>query len=293
MLEAACVLSAAAERWEEFAVILTMLLINGGVGWWHESRAAAAIGALKKTLSPKARGARRRRSIEARDLAPDDIIVLRRGDVAPADAKLLGDALSIDESALTGKSLPADKQAGDAIYAGTAVKRGEAQALVTGTGRRTRFGRTIELVAGVQERSHFQKAVLHIGYFLMGTTVVLVTATVMEEFARGGNPAGAQMRDSAIVVSPCRGCAQASCRQLCAGQPCFHPVDQSAATYHPNLSRRHEVPHMEAMGLRQVIDRKSGSGCQCMRQIGQAQYIAGLDAIIVGRIGTPAEARRN
>ena len=186
MLEAACVLSGIAGRWDEFFVIFAMLLINGGVGYWHESRAAQAIEALKKTLAPKARVLRdgKRQTIEASVLVRGDIIILRRGDVVPADAKLIGATLSLDESALTGESLPVDKRAGDGVYTGTAVKRGEARALVIGTGRATRFGRTVELVASVQERSHFEKAVLRIGYFLMAATAVLVLAAVVVELVR-------------------------------------------------------------------------------------------------------------
>ncbi|WP_437719356.1 plasma-membrane proton-efflux P-type ATPase [Sorangium sp. So ce448] len=186
MLEAASVLSGIGARWEELCIVLVMLLVNGGVGWWHESRAAEAIEALKNTLAPRARALRggERRTIDARELVPGDILVLRRGDVVPADGKLVGDELSIDESALTGESLPVDKRPGDAVYTGTAVKSGEARALVLGTGRNTRFGRTVELVAGVQERSHFQKAVLRIGYFLMAATAVLVLTVVSIELMR-------------------------------------------------------------------------------------------------------------
>jgi H+-transporting ATPase len=187
MLEVACGLSAAGGRWEDFFVILTMLLINGGVGWWHESRAAKAIAALKETLAPTARVLRdgTRRTVDARDLVPGDVITVRRGDIVPADAKLLGEALSMDESALTGESLPVDKGRGAAVYSGTAVERGEAEALVVGTGRSTRFGRTVALVASVRERSHFQQAVLRIGYFLMAATAILVLTVVVVELLRG------------------------------------------------------------------------------------------------------------
>lgn len=187
MLEAACVLSGIGGRWDEFFVILAMLLINGGVGYWHESRAAKTIEALKETLTLKARVLRdgERQVVDAREIVPGDIIILRRGDVVPADGKLLGDELSLDESALTGESLPVDKGAGKGVYTGTAVKSGEARALVIGTGRFTRFGRTVELVAGVQDRSHFQKAVLRIGYFLMAATAVLVAIVVTVELVRG------------------------------------------------------------------------------------------------------------
>lgn len=187
MLEAAVLLSAVAGRWEDFFVILAMLLINGGVGWWHERSAFQAIQALKETLAPEARVVRdgERRKVDARKLVPGDVIVLRRGDVVPADAKLLQAELSLDESALTGESLPVDKGPGEDLYTGTAVKRGEARALVVATGATTRFGRTVELVSGADAVSHFQKAVMRIGYFLMAATAVLVLTVVIVEVLRG------------------------------------------------------------------------------------------------------------
>ncbi len=187
MLEAACALSAVAGRWEEFGVILAMLLINGGVGWWHESQAEKAVAALKETLAPKARVIRdgEQQTVDARELVAGDIIVLRRGDVVPADARLAQGDLSLDESAMTGESLPVEKGSEDGIFSGTAVKSGEAHALVTATGSDTRLGRTVELVSEVDDRSHFQKAVLRIGYFLMAATAALVVAVVVTELLRG------------------------------------------------------------------------------------------------------------
>jgi H+-transporting ATPase len=187
MLEAACVLAGVAHHWEELFVVFAMLLINGGVGFVHEHRAASAIDALKQTLAPQARVIRagRRRTIAAREVVPGDLIVVRRGDVVPADAKLLEGDLSLDESALTGESLPVDKQRGGVVYSSTAVKRGEARAVVVGTGAATHFGRTVELVAGVQERSHFERAVMRIGYFLMGATALVVAGVVIVEVIRG------------------------------------------------------------------------------------------------------------
>ncbi len=188
MIEAAVILSAIAGRWEDFAVIFTMLLINGGVSFWHESKAEGAIQALKEQLSPEARVVRqgKRRTFPAKKLVPGDLVVLRMGDVVPADAKLLADQhLSVDESALTGESLPVDKEEGGVIYSGTTVKRGEARAVVTATGRDTKFAQTVELVESAQEISHFQRAVLRIGYFLIGGTGVMVALIVGTGIWRG------------------------------------------------------------------------------------------------------------
>jgi len=187
MLEIACILAAIAQRWEDFSVIFVMLLINGGVSYWHESKAESAIQALKEKLAPTARVIRQgnRNEISSKKLVPGDVVILRMGDVVPADLMLLPEQnLSIDESALTGESIPADKNENDLCYSGTSVKRGEARGIVVNTGRNTRFARTVELVAEAREKSHFQKAVLKIGKFLIGITFVLVVIIVVTGILR-------------------------------------------------------------------------------------------------------------
>ncbi|MBD3334789.1 MAG: HAD-IC family P-type ATPase, partial [Candidatus Eisenbacteria bacterium] len=181
MIETAAALAAIAQRWEDFSVIFVMLLINGGVGFLHENKADQAIQALKAQLSPVARVVRdgEDREIAAEELVPGDIVILRMGDVVPADVRLLADQhLSLDESALTGESLPVGKEEGEESHSGTTVKRGEGRCVVTATGRETRFARTVELVESAEKVSHFQKAVLRIGYVLIGMTAVLVAVVV-------------------------------------------------------------------------------------------------------------------
>jgi len=182
MLEVACILAGIAQRWEDFAVIFIMLLINGGVSYWHENKAESAIKALKEKLSPTAKVIRegKKKEISAKELVPGDLVVVSMGDVVPADLKILPDQnLSIDESSLTGESLPVDKHENDMAYSGTSVKRGEAKAIVVAIGRKTKFARTIEMVEEADEKSHFQKAVLRIGKFLIGITFVLVSAIIV------------------------------------------------------------------------------------------------------------------
>jgi len=191
MIEAALVLAGAVRRWEEFGVILLLLAVNGGVGYWHESKANQAIEALKKEMALHARVIRggNQKTISAKLLVPGDIIVLRMGDVVPADGKLLEDQhLSADESSLTGESLPADKQDNDPVFSGTTVKQGEAKVVVAATGKATRFARTVELVAGAREVSHFQRAVIRIGYFLMGSAGALVMTIVLVSILARGDP---------------------------------------------------------------------------------------------------------
>ncbi len=111
---------------------------------------------------------------------------IRLGDVVPADVKLVdGDYLSIDQSALTGESLPVTKRTGDEAFSGTAVKQGEVLAEVTATGADTRFGKTASLVQQATTTSHFQKAVLTIGDYLIYLSLALVALLIIVELHRG------------------------------------------------------------------------------------------------------------
>ena len=188
MTELAAALSALVRHWEDFLIILTMLLINALVGFWEEYKAGNAIAALKKNLALKARVLRdgNWRSISARAVVPGDVILLSLGNIVPADAELRdGEFLSIDQSALTGESLPVTKKSGDTVYAGSVVKMGEMKAIVTATGARTYFGQTTKLVETAGGISHFQKAVLRIGHFLMLGTLGLIGLILVVAFSRG------------------------------------------------------------------------------------------------------------
>ena len=182
MIETAVILSAIAGRWEDFTVIFAMLLINGGVGFWHENKASNAIEALKDKLAPESIAIRdeTRKKLSSKVIVPGDIIILKMGNVVPADVKVLkNQQVNIDESSLTGESIPVDKKEGDLAYSGTTIKRGEAKAIVIATGNETKFARTVELVESAEEKSHFQKAVLRIGYFLIGLTGLLVAGIIL------------------------------------------------------------------------------------------------------------------
>ena len=181
MIEAAVILSAVARHWPDFGVILVLLLANAVVGFWEEHQAGNAIAALKATLAIKARVKRDGKwsTPAARELVPGDVIRVRMGDIVPADARLLeGDPIDVDQSALTGESLPATRKSGEAVFSGSIVRRGEIGALVYATGSNTYFGKTAELVQGAQTASHFQRAVLKIGNYLIILAVVLVATII-------------------------------------------------------------------------------------------------------------------
>jgi H+-transporting ATPase len=187
MIEAAAVLSAILKDWNDFAIITLMLLINAGISYWQEAKAEDAIKVLKKQLAPIARALRDGvwASLPARNLVPGDVVALKIGDVVPADLKLVsGDYLSTDESALTGESLPVDKKQGDAAYSGSIVKLGAMDGIVTATGTKTYFGRTAQLVQSAETRSHFQRAVLRIGNFLIMSTIALVVLILIVSLYR-------------------------------------------------------------------------------------------------------------
>jgi H+-transporting ATPase len=188
MIEIAAFLSAAVRHWADFAIILVMLLLNAAVGFWQEFKADSAIAALKRRLALSARVLRdgRWRDLSARELVPGDVVLIRLGNIVPADVRLIEDGyLSVDQSALTGESLPVDKKAGDVAYSGSIAKLGEMRAVVTATGMNTYFGKTARLVEGAGTVSHFQRAVLHIGNFLILCTVGLVALILTVALFRG------------------------------------------------------------------------------------------------------------
>ncbi len=188
MIEAAVILSAVARHWPDFLIILVLLLSNAIVGFWEERQAGNAIEALKAKLAINARVRRDNQwiSAPARDLVPGDVIRVRLGDIVPADARLLaGDPIEVDESTLTGESLPATRKPGEAIFSGSVVRQGEIDALVYATGQNTFFGKTAELVAEARTVSHFQKAVLKIGNYLIVFAVILVAMIITIAVFRG------------------------------------------------------------------------------------------------------------
>ena len=194
MIEVAAILAAAVKHWEEFYIIMAMLLVNAIVDFYQESKALNAIAVLKKKLARKATVLRdgKWQQIDAREIVPGDIIKIKIGDIVPADAKLLGggDFLLVDQSALTGESLPVDKKTGDEIYANSIIKQGEMIAQVIATGIHTYFGKTVGLVAKAEreERSHFQKMVLQVGDFLIFVTIIMILIIIYVGLKRHENP---------------------------------------------------------------------------------------------------------
>jgi H+-transporting ATPase len=188
MIEAAAVLSGIVGHWVDLIIVLIMLVFNAVIGFWQEHQASNALQALKKELALTARVIRDGTwgQTDAANLVPGDVIRLRAGDIIPADGRVFGeDFLSVDQSALTGESLPVDKQEGDDIYAGAVARQGEMAAVVVKTGMETKFARTARLVAKAGRASHFQKAILNISDYLIFLSLGLAAALVLVQLLRG------------------------------------------------------------------------------------------------------------
>jgi H+-transporting ATPase len=188
MIEAAVILSGLVQHWADFFIILLLLVSNALVGFWEEHQAGNAIAALKAKLAIKAKTLRDGKwiTLPARELVPGDVIRLRLGDIVPADARLLeGDPVEVDQSALTGESLPATRKSGEAVFSGSIIRQGEVEAMVYATGGNTYFGKTAQLVQEARTISHFQRAVLKIGDYLIILAVALVAVIITVALFRG------------------------------------------------------------------------------------------------------------
>ena len=188
MIEAAVILSAVVGHWLDFFIILLLLVSNAVVGFWEEHQAGNAIAALKAKLATNAKVKRDGKwaTPPVRDLVPGDVIRVRLGDIVPADARLLaGDPVEVDQSALTGESLPATRKPGEAVFSGSIIRQGEIDAMVYATGANTYFGKTAQLVEQAHTVSHFQRAVLKIGDYLIVLAVVLVAVIITVGLFRG------------------------------------------------------------------------------------------------------------
>uniref|UniRef100_A0A804MW97 Plasma membrane ATPase n=1 Tax=Zea mays TaxID=4577 RepID=A0A804MW97_MAIZE len=170
--------------WQDFVGIITLLIINSTISFIEENNAGNAAAALMARLAPKAKVLRNGRWAEEESaiLVPGDIISVKLGDIIPADARLLeGDPLKIDQSALTGESLPVTKGPGDGVYSGSTCKQGEIEAVVIATGVHTFFGKAAHLVDSTNQVGHFQKVLTAIGNFCICSIAVgmLVEIIVM------------------------------------------------------------------------------------------------------------------
>ncbi|KAG6683495.1 hypothetical protein I3842_12G016100 [Carya illinoinensis] len=161
--------------WQDFVGIIVLLFINSTISFIEENNAGNAAAALMARLAPKAKVLRDGKwsEFDAAVLVPGDIVSIKLGDIIPADARLLeGDPLKIDQSALTGESLPVTKGPGDGVYSGSTCKQGEIEAVVIATGVHTFFGKAAHLVDTTNQVGHFQQVLTAIGNFCICSIAV-------------------------------------------------------------------------------------------------------------------------
>jgi len=190
MIELALVLSIIAGKFEDFFIILTLLIVNIGVEMWQEGKAKNALKALKENLSPQAVVLRDGAfiTIPAKELVPGDIIKVTIGDVLPADVKSVrGGEAQLDQATITGESLPTTKHEGEIMYASSIVQKGSFIAEVIDIGQNTFIGKSASLVskASQEEESHFQKAIIGIGKFLSIVAIIVITILIAFMLYRG------------------------------------------------------------------------------------------------------------
>ena len=178
MLEAAVVLELAVGKVTEAIIVAALVIFNGILSFAQEGRARHALDLLRSRLAVQARVMRdgRWELVKAEVLVPGDMVHVRMGDIVPADMVVLEGSVSADKSVLTGESAAVEAAAGDTLYAGSLVRRGEASGQVTATGARTYFGHTAELVRTAQTASHLEETIFKVVWALLVLDGALVIA---------------------------------------------------------------------------------------------------------------------
>ncbi|MGO9612518.1 MAG: plasma-membrane proton-efflux P-type ATPase [Dissulfurispiraceae bacterium] len=186
LLELAMGLSFILSHYLEGVIIFVLLTVNAVIGQVHSHGSQKAIELLKKKLAIKAKILRDGKWVmyEAKGIVPGDIIAVGLGDIVPADAKIISGGLSLDQSALTGESLPIETHEADIIYSSSVVRRGEARCAVVNTGANTYFGKTAELVKTAKPKSHQLEVMMTMVRYMMylgitGLVLILAYGVIM------------------------------------------------------------------------------------------------------------------
>ena len=187
MLELIAVLSLLLGKRADLAVALALLSVNAVLSFLQEQRASAAVTALRHQLQVTARVLRdgQWQSKPARELVAGDVMRLRSGDFVPADAQIIEGKLKVDQAALTGESGAREKDANDLLYSGSIVRQGEATAVVVGTGTRTYFGRTTELVESAQPKLHIEEVIARVVKWLFAIVGVMIAIALVVSIVQG------------------------------------------------------------------------------------------------------------
>ncbi|WP_158293130.1 MULTISPECIES: HAD-IC family P-type ATPase, partial [Kribbella] len=189
LLLGAAVLTATLRDFTDLTVILVVVTLNTAVGVIQELRAEHALAALRRLAAPQARVVRsgRTRMIVAAELVPGDLVLLEAGDIVPADLQLLEAVrLQADEAALTGESVPVEKDAPDEVFAGTVITCGRGTAVTSRTGMDSALGRIARLLSGQQPRqTPLQRRLRSLSRILSIVAIVLSAVVAIAGLIRG------------------------------------------------------------------------------------------------------------
>lgn len=190
MLELIIVLSWFLHKYADVLIVAGLLIMNAIISFLEERKASRAVEELKTRLQIQARTLRNGKwaLIPARDLVPGDVLRVRTGDVVPADMKIESGALAVDQSALTGESMALEREAGDVLYAGSVLKRGEATGVVLLTGAATKFGKTTQLIQIARPKLHMEEVVTKLVTWLLVIIGGLLSLTLGLSVLRGHDP---------------------------------------------------------------------------------------------------------
>ncbi|MCL5433932.1 MAG: plasma-membrane proton-efflux P-type ATPase [Candidatus Marsarchaeota archaeon] len=169
----------------DFYIVIALLIFNAIVSFIEEYKADKSIDALKQRLSQHARVIRDKvwQMIPARELVPGDIIRIRMGDIVPADAKIINsEGIEVDESIITGESLPINKANNEILYEGSTIKRGEATSVVIGTGLNTFYGKTAKLLEFAKPHSHIEEIIMNIVRYLIYADIIVLIVLFLYGF---------------------------------------------------------------------------------------------------------------
>ncbi|MCI4431303.1 MAG: plasma-membrane proton-efflux P-type ATPase [Burkholderiales bacterium] len=187
MLELTIIIELILGKRVEAAVIAALLVFNADIGFLHEGRAQRALALLRQHLTVNARVERdgHWQVVPAAEIVPDDLVRLRVGDIVPADVHLTDGEILVDQSVLTGESLPVEQRAGSTVYSGSLVSRGEATGVVKATGTRTYFGKTAELVRTANAPPRTERLIVRIAQYLGAVVMVLAAAALVAMIIQG------------------------------------------------------------------------------------------------------------
>lgn len=190
MLELIMLLSWFLHRYTDLYIVTILLVANAIISFAQEWTLSKAVESLKKKLRMNVKVLRDGvwALVLAREIVPGDIITIKIGDFVPADMKIISGSLDVDQSALTGESLTIEKNPEDLVYSGSIVSRGEAIGVVTVTGTKTYFGKTVELVQQGKPRSHIETVVASITKWLLAFVFMIVLVVFIISMYRGLPP---------------------------------------------------------------------------------------------------------